>query len=92
MRTPGASVNTLITLLREVAVSSSISLVSSVFPEVAETSTSGDAPDTVIVSATEASPSATSIFALKPTVSRTSWRLAGRKPTQIERHLIEPHR
>ena len=46
------------------------------------TSTTGAAPDTVTVSATVASPSATSILAVKPTVSRTSWRWAGRKPVR----------
>ena len=80
MRTPGARVKRLITPLRDVGVSSSISLVSSVLPEVDVTSTTGAAPDTVTVSATVASPSATSILAVKPTVSRTSWRWAGRKP------------
>ena len=65
---------------RLVGVSSSVSLVSNVLPEVAVTSTTGAAPETVTVSATVASPSATSIFAVKPTVSRTFWRWAGRKP------------
>ena len=65
---------------RLVGVSSSVSFVSNVLPEVAETSTTGAAPDTVTVSATVASPSATSTFAVKPTVSRTFWRRAGRKP------------
>ena len=75
-------VNRLITPFRLVGVRSIISLVSSVLPEVPATSTNGDAPDTVTVSATVASPSATSIFAVKPTVSRTFCRWAGRKPAR----------
>ena len=59
---------------------SSISCVYSVLPEVDATSTTGAAPATVTVSATVARPSDTSILAVKPTVSRTFWRWAGRKP------------
>ena len=81
VRTPGAMVNRPC-LLRAVAATSSTSFVSSVLPEVDATSTTGDAPDTVTVSATVASPSCTSILAVKPTVSRTSCRRAGRKPAR----------
>ena len=58
-------------------VSSSCSRVSSVWLVVEVTSTTGAAPDTVTVSATVASPIWTSILAMKPTVSRTSWRWTG---------------
>ena len=79
MRTPGARARIDISELREVGVSSSTSRVSSVLLVVEVTSTTGAAPDTVTVSATVARLIATSILAMKPTVSRTSWRWAGRK-------------
>jgi hypothetical protein len=66
--------------LRLVGVSWSVSFVSKVLPEVDATSTTGAAPETVTVSATEASPIDTSSFAVKPTVSRTFCRCAGRNP------------
>ncbi len=72
MRTPGARARIDISELRDVGVSSSCSRVNSVWFVVEVTSTTGAAPDTVIVSATVARPIGTSILAMKPTVSRTS--------------------
>ena len=61
--------------LRLVGSSSIVSRVSWVVAVVERVSTTGDAPETVIVSLSAPSFIATSIFAVKPTVSRTpSWR------------------
>src|SRR5687767_8795964 len=67
-------------LLRLVGSASSVSRVNWVVAAVDLTSTTGDAPDTVMVSASEPTGSGTSSLAVKPTVSRTPSRRTVWKP------------
>ena len=80
LRTPGACARRLTMLLRLVGSASSVSRVNCVVAAVDLTSTTGDAPDTVMVSASEPTCSGTSTLAVKPTVSRTPSRRTVWKP------------
>jgi hypothetical protein len=82
-RTPGACTIRLMAPLRLVGVSSSVSFVNCVLADVAVTSTTGAAPETVNVSESAPSFSVTSSRTVAPRSSRTaSWRIVV-KPSSV---------
>jgi hypothetical protein len=74
VRVPGACVSSACTPLRLVGISSRVSRVNAVFGVVETTSMTGEVPETVIVSLSAPTFSATSSLAVKPAVRRMSSR------------------